>query len=146
MRLDIRRIETLKDGVEAIGNRVRVKVAKNKVAPPFKQAEFDIMYGEGISTSGCLLDLGIERKIVKKSGSYFSYGDERLGQGRENAKAYLDEHQEMAKEIEDKIYAALGLGKDLVTPIERDKDAAAPVAPITDRPAEKPAVAAVAAA
>ena len=107
-RLDIRRIETLKDGTEAVGNRVRVKVVKNKVAAPFKQAEFDIEFGKGISTSGCLLDYGIEHNIVTKSGSFFSYGDERLGQGRGNAKAFLDEHQEMAKEIEAKVYAALG--------------------------------------
>ena len=88
-RLDIRRIETLKDGTEAVGNRVRVKVVKNKVAAPFRQAEFDIEFGRGISTSGCLIDLGIEHNIVTKSGSFFSYGDERLGQGRNNAKAFL---------------------------------------------------------
>ena len=108
-RLDIRRIETLKEGTEAVGNRVRVKVVKNKVAAPFRQAEFDIEFGKGISTAGCLIDLGIEHNVVTKSGSFFSYGDERLGQGRNNAKAYLDEHPEVAKEIEDKIYAALGL-------------------------------------
>ena len=96
-RLDIRRIETLKEGTEAIGNRVRVKVVKNKVAAPFRQAEFDIEFGKGISSSGCILDLGIEHGIVTKSGSFFSYGDERLGQGRNNAKAYLDEHTEIAQ-------------------------------------------------
>jgi len=117
-RLDIRRIETLKDGTEAVGNRVRVKVVKNKVAAPFKQAEFDIEFGKGISTSGCLLDYGIEHNIVTKSGSFFSYGEERLGQGRGNAKAFLDEHQEIATEIERKIYAALGIGQDAVKPIE----------------------------
>ena len=111
-RLDIRRIETLKDGTEAVGNRVRVKVVKNKVAAPFRQAEFDIEFGQGISTSGCILDLGIEHNIVTKSGSFFSYGDERLGQGRNNAKAFLDENRERAKEIEDKIYEALGLSRD----------------------------------
>jgi recombination protein RecA len=99
VRLDIRRIETLKDGVEAVGNRVRVKVAKNKVAPPFKQAEFDIMYGEGISWEGTVLETGIERKIVQKSGSYFSYGDERLGQGRHNATAFLKEHPDLVQQI-----------------------------------------------
>jgi recombination protein RecA len=118
-RLDIRRIETLKDGTEAVGNRVRVKVVKNKVAAPFRQAEFDIEFGKGISTSGCIIDLGIEHNVVAKSGSFFSYGDERLGQGRANAKAFLDEHPEIAKEIEGKVYEALGTDKDLVTPIER---------------------------
>src|SRR5664280_31769 len=121
-RLDIRRIETLKDGTEAVGNRVRVKVVKNKVAAPFKQAEFDIEFGRGISTSGCLLDYGIEHNIVTKSGSFFSYGDERLGQGRGNAKAFLDEHPEMASEIEAKVYAALGLSRDLVKEIEHDDE------------------------
>src|SRR2546425_2626574 len=119
-RLDIRRIETLKDGTEAVGNRVRVKVVKNKVAAPFRQAEFDVAFGRGISTSGCLLDLGIEHNVVTKSGSFFSYGDERLGQGRNNAKQFLDEHLEIAKEIENKIYAALGVDRDLVAEIERD--------------------------
>src|ERR687892_538294 len=122
-RLDIRRIETLKEGTEAIGNRVRVKVVKNKVAAPFRQAEFDIEFGKGISTAGCILDLGLEHGIVTKSGSFFSYGDERLGQGRANAKAYLNEHREIAAEIESKVYEALGLGEqDLVQPIERDED------------------------
>ena len=128
-RLDIRRIETLKDGTEAVGNRVRVKVVKNKVAAPFRQAEFDIEFGKGISTSGCLLDLGIEHNIVSKSGSFFSYGSDRLGQGRNNAKGFLDEHQEIAKEIEAKVYAALGIGQDLVAPIERDDDVALPPIP-----------------
>src|ERR1700754_3535427 len=135
-RLDIRRIETLKDGTEAVGNRVRVKVVKNKVAAPFRQAEFDIEFGKGISTAGCLIDLGIENNVVTKSGSFFSYGDERLGQGRNNAKAFLNEHVEIAKEIENKIYEALGLNRDLVTPID---PAAAPVAP-GDDPAPVPAL------
>ncbi len=99
VRLDIRRIETLKEGVEAVGNRVRVKVAKNKVAPPFKQAEMDIMYGEGISWEGTVLETGLERKIVQKSGSYFSYGNERLGQGRHNASAFLKEHPDVVQQI-----------------------------------------------
>jgi recombination protein RecA len=120
----IRRIETLKEGTEAVGNKVRVKVVKNKVAAPFRQAEFDIEFGKGFSTSGCLIDLGIEHNIVTKSGSFFSYGDERLGQGRNNAKAFLDEHQEMAKEIENKIYAVLSVDRDHVAPIERDEDVA----------------------
>src|SRR6266516_4123057 len=123
-RLDIRRIETLKEGTEAVGNKVRVKVVKNKVAAPFRQAEFDIEFGKGFSTSGCLIDLGIEHNIVTKSGSFFSYGEERLGQGRNHAKAFLDEHQEIAKESENKIYAALGVDRDLVAPIERDEDVA----------------------
>ncbi len=99
VRLDIRRIETLKDGVEAIGNRVRVKVVKNKVAPPFKQAEFDILYGLGIPWEGTVLDAAIERKAVQKSGSYFSFGDERLGQGRHNATAFLREHPDVTQQI-----------------------------------------------
>jgi len=107
-RLDIRRIETLKEGTEAVGNRVRVKVVKNKVAAPFRQAEFDIEYGVGISSQGCILDLGIEHGIVQKSGSFFSYGDERMGQGRNNVKGYLRENPEIATEIESKIYEAVG--------------------------------------
>jgi recombination protein RecA len=125
-RLDIRRIETLKDGTEAIGNRVRVKVVKNKVAPPFRQAEFDIEFGKGISTAGCILDLALEHNVISKSGSFFSYGSERLGQGRNNAKGYLDEHQEVAKEIEAKIYEALDINQDLVAPIEHDEEAPVP--------------------
>jgi recombination protein RecA len=99
VRLDIRRIETLKDGAEAFGNRVRVKVAKNKVAPPFKQAEFDIIYGSGIPWEGTVLDVGLEKKVVQKAGSYYSYGDERLGQGRQNATAFLREHQDVTDAI-----------------------------------------------
>src|SRR6201989_1897384 len=132
-RLDIRRIETLKDGTEAVGTRVRVKVVKNKVAPPFRQAEFDIEFGRGISTSGCLIDLGIENNVVTKSGSFFSSGAWGLGQGRNNAKGYLDEHPEIAKEIEDKIYDALGLSRDLVVPIDTD-GADAPVALVEAEP------------
>jgi recombination protein RecA len=108
IRLDIRRIETLKEGVEAIGNRVRVKVVKNKVAPPFKQAEFDIIYGTGISWEGTVLDVGLERKIVQKSGSYFSFGDERLGQGRQNATAFLREHPDVCQAILARIQIELG--------------------------------------
>ncbi|MSO57858.1 MAG: recombinase RecA [Thermoleophilia bacterium] len=99
IRLDIRRIETLKDGTEAFGNRVRVKVVKNKVAPPFKQAEFDIIYGTGIPWESTVLDVGLERKIVTKSGSYFSFEDERLGQGRQNAAAFLAEHPDVVQAI-----------------------------------------------
>ncbi len=108
-RLDLRRIETLKEGTEAVGNRVRVKVVKNKVAAPFRQAEFDVEYGVGISNESCLLDLGVEHDIVTKSGSFFSYGDQRLGQGKNNCKAFLSENVEIADEIEDKIYAALDM-------------------------------------
>ena len=125
-RLDIRRIETLKEGTEAVGNRARVKVVKNKVAAPFRQAEFDIEFGKGISSEGCILDLGLEHGIVSKSGSFFSYGDEKLGQGRNNAKAFLAENPKMAKEIEEKVYAAVGVDQDLVVPIERPDDAEVP--------------------
>ena len=109
VRLDIRRIGALKDRDEVVGNATRVKVVKNKVAPPFKQVEFDIMYGEGISKTGELIDLGVKAGIVEKSGSWFSYGDERIGQGRENVKNYLKEYPNIALEIEDKIRAANGL-------------------------------------
>ncbi|MFN8124377.1 MAG: recombinase RecA [Thermoleophilia bacterium] len=109
VRLDIRRIETLKEGTESIGNRVRVKVVKNKVAPPFRQAEFDIIYGEGISYEGNLLDLGVEKGIVNKSGAYFSFGDERLGQGRNAARAFLKEHPDIAEEIDRRIREDAGL-------------------------------------
>jgi recombination protein RecA len=108
-RIDVRRIETLKEGTEAVGNRVRAKIVKNKVAPPFRQAEFDIEYGVGISSEGCLIDLGIEHGIVQKSGAFFSYDGERLGQGRNNAKAFLRENPSVATEIEEKIYEKLGL-------------------------------------
>ena len=109
VRLDIRRIGALKDRDEVVGNATRVKVVKNKVAPPFKQVEFDIMYGEGISKAGELIDLGVKAGIVEKAGSWFSYGDERIGQGRENVKNYLKEFPKIALEIEDKIRAANGL-------------------------------------
>jgi recombination protein RecA len=108
-RIDIRRIETLKEGTEAVGNRVRAKIVKNKVAPPFRQAEFDIEYGVGISSEGCLIDIGIEHGIVQKSGAFFSYDGERLGQGRNNAKAFLRENTSVANDIEEKIYEKLGL-------------------------------------
>jgi recombination protein RecA len=113
VRLDIRRIGALKDRDEVVGNATRVKVVKNKVAPPFKQVEFDIMYGEGISKMGELLDLGVKAGVVEKAGSWFSYGDERIGQGRENAKTFLKENQRFAIEIEDKIRAAHGLDFDM---------------------------------
>lgn len=105
VRLDVRRIETLKNGNDMIGNRTRVKVVKNKIAPPFKQAEFDIMYGKGISHAGCLVDLGAEYNIINKSGAWYSYGDERIGQGRENAKDFLDKNPSMAAEVEARVRA-----------------------------------------
>ncbi|CUH48500.1 recombinase RecA [Ruegeria atlantica] len=113
VRLDIRRIGAIKDRDEVVGNQTRVKVVKNKVAPPFKQVEFDIMYGEGISKMGELLDLGVKAGVVEKSGSWFSYGDERIGQGRENAKQYLRDNSRIALDIEDKIRAAHGLEFDM---------------------------------
>src|SRR6056297_1717283 len=109
VRLDIRRIGSVKDRDEVVGNATRVKVVKNKVAPPFKQVEFDIMYGEGISKTGELLDLGVKAGVVDKSGAWFSYGDERIGQGRENAKTFLKENTRIALEIEDKVRASHGL-------------------------------------
>ncbi|PIE14589.1 MAG: recombinase RecA [Rhodobacterales bacterium] len=113
VRLDIRRIGAVKDRDEVVGNQTRVKVVKNKVAPPFKQVEFDILYGEGISKTGELLDLGVAAGVVQKSGSWFSYGDERIGQGRENARRFLKENTQIALEIEDKIRAANGLDFDM---------------------------------
>ncbi|HMB16613.1 MAG TPA: recombinase RecA [Pelovirga sp.] len=110
LRLDIRRIAALKQGQDVVGGRTRVKVVKNKVAPPFKQAEFDIMYGLGISREGDILDLGVDNDIVEKSGSWFSYKGERVGQGRENAKQYLQEHPEMTNEIEATLRELYGVG------------------------------------
>ena len=112
VRLDIRRIGAIKDRDEIVGNATRVKVVKNKVAPPFKQVEFDIMYGEGISKTGELLDLGVKAGVVDKSGAWYSYGDERIGQGRENAKTFLKENPNIAHSIEDKIRASHGLEFD----------------------------------
>ncbi|MBU2244877.1 MAG: DNA recombination/repair protein RecA, partial [Alphaproteobacteria bacterium] len=120
VRLDIRRIGAIKDRDEVVGSETRVKVVKNKVAPPFKQVEFDIMYGEGISKTGELLDLGVKAGVVDKSGAWFSYGDERVGQGRENAKRYLKENPQIALEIEDKIRAAHGLDFDLGAEFSHD--------------------------
>jgi recombination protein RecA len=130
-RLDIRRIETLKEGTEAVGNRVRVKVVKNKVASPFRQAEFDIQYGVGISREGGLLDFGIEHDLVQKSGSFFSYGDTRLGQGRNNAKQFLAENDAVATELETKIRAKLG--------IDGSGEAPADIAPAPEAGAAKQA-------
>jgi recombination protein RecA len=121
VRLDIRRIETLKEGTEAVGNRVRVKVVKNKVAPPFKQAEFDIAYGEGISWEGSVLDVALDHKLIQKSGSYFSFGEERLGQGRTNVKAFLVEHPDVTAKLLEGIQAAV---PDTVVPTRNGADAA----------------------
>jgi recombination protein RecA len=137
VRLDIRRIETLKDGVEAVGNRVRVKVAKNKVAPPFKQAEFDIMYGEGISWEGTVLETGLDRKIVQKSGSYFSFGDERLGQGRQNATAFLKEHPDLVQQILQGIQGTMSAGQIVSARLLPTLE----VADVADAPAEDDAIA-----
>jgi recombination protein RecA len=136
-RLDIRRIETLKEGTEAVGNRVRVKVVKNKVAPPFRQAEFDIEYGTGISAEGCLLDLALAHDLVQKSGSFFSYGELRLGQGRNNTKQFLAENPEVSGEIQAKLASALedeGSPGAEATPI-----ADAATAPDAQEPARKAA-------
>ncbi len=122
IRLDIRRMTQIKDGQEVIGNRTKIKVVKNKVAPPFKQVEFDIIYGEGISRTGDLLDLGVEQGIIDKSGAWYAYQDERIGQGRENAKKFLKEHPEMMGEIERKIRLGFGL------PVEEQSGGAEPAA------------------
>src|SRR5512146_3348699 len=140
VRLDIRRIETLKDGVEAIGNRVRVKVVKNKVAPPFKQAEFDIIYGDGISWEGTVLDTGLEKKVVQKSGSYFSFGDERLGQGRQNATAFLKEHPDVVQGILRAIQAQAPPEQVISARLLPHEDGANDVTPVPD---EEEAAAAV---
>ncbi len=110
VRMDMRRIESIKVGQEVVGNRTRVRVVKNKVAPPFKVAEFDIMYNEGISKEGGILDMGVALELIDKRGSYYSYGEERLGQGRENAKDYLREHPELAVELDAQVRAAAGIG------------------------------------
>jgi recombination protein RecA len=118
VRLDIRRTNQIKEGEEVIGSRVKVKVVKNKCAAPFRQAEFDVGYGEGISKTGELIDIGLENKIVEKSGSWFSYGDMRLGQGRENSKLFIKENPDLAAEIEAKVRRALGMGGPELTVIE----------------------------
>ena len=114
VRLDVRRIETLKEGSEPVGNRTRVKVVKNKMAPPFKQAEFDIMYGQGISREGCIIDMGVDGGIVRKSGAWYTYDGDQLGQGKEKARHFLRDNPEIADEIEGKILAKMGItpGRD----------------------------------
>src|SRR5215475_3311745 len=139
-RLDIRRIETLKEGTEAVGNRVRVKVVKNKVAPPFRQAEFDIEYGAGISKEGGLLDMALEHDLIQKSGSFFSYGETRLGQGRNNTKEFLRDNPELAAELEKKVHEKLGVGTDADAEgrPEAEKEADAEKAEAAVQAAKKP--------
>ncbi len=122
VRLDIRRIATLKQGENSIGNRVKVKVVKNKVAAPFKQAEFDIMFGEGISKTGELVDYGVKLDIIDKAGAWFSYGDTKIGQGRENSKLFLRDNPAIAKEIEDKILNSMGINDAIITGGSDDAD------------------------
>jgi recombination protein RecA len=125
IRLDIRRIETLKDGTDAVGNRTRVKVVKNKVAPPFKQAEFDMLYGVGISREGSLIDVGVEQGFVRKSGAWYTYDGDQLGQGKENARKFLKENPDVAVEIEKRVKEKLGIGPKLDA--DETTPAAAPV-------------------
>ena len=125
VRLDIRRIATLKQGENSIGNRVKVKVVKNKVAAPFKQAEFDIMFGEGISKTGELVDYGVKLDIVDKAGAWFSYGDSKIGQGRENSKVFLKDNPEIAREIENKILESMGVNDAIISGSADDMDEAA---------------------
>ncbi|WP_144711150.1 recombinase RecA [Curtobacterium pusillum] len=126
VRLDIRRIETLKSGTDAVGNRTRVKVVKNKMAPPFKQAEFDILYGVGISREGSLLDFGVDHGIVKKSGAWYTYDGDQLGQGKENSRSFLIQNPEIAAEIEGKILAKLGVGGTKADAADAPVDSIAP--------------------
>ncbi len=149
VRIDVRRVEAIKVGSEVIGNRTRAKVVKNKVAPPFKEAEFDIMFGQGISKVGEIVDIAVKLGIVNKSGAWFSYGDVRLGQGRDNAKEYFKANPALAKEVEDKVFAAMEKAKaEGLNPLgpERKKgktvlSTASPAAeaPAAEQPAEKPA-------
>jgi len=133
VRLDVRRIETLKDGQDAVGSRTRVKVVKNKVAPPFKQAEFDIMWGAGISREGSLIDLGVEQGIVRKSGAWYTYESDQLGQGKENARSFLRDNPDLADEIEKKIKEKLGIGARIDLPAPADSvDADAPIDLVPD--------------
>nr|WP_328774052.1 hypothetical protein [Streptomyces sp. NBC_00286] len=130
VRMDIRRIETLKDGTDAVGNRTRVKVVKNKVAPPFKQAEFDILYGQGISREGGLIDMGVEHGFVRKAGAWYTYEGDQLGQGKENARNFLKDNPDLANEIEKKIKEKLGVGVKPVEPtVEPGADAAVSAVP-----------------
>src|SRR5579884_3794504 len=127
VRLDVRRIETLKDGQDAVGSRTRVKVVKNKVAPPFKQTEFDILFGQGISREGGLIDLGVEQGIVRKAGAWYTYDSDQLGQGKENARAFLRDNPDLADEIEKKIKEKLGIGARVDAPADEVVDLDAPI-------------------
>src|SRR5881398_1550010 len=122
VRLDVRRIETLKDGTDPVGNRTRVKVVKNKVSPPFKQAEFDIMYGKGISREGGLIDVGVEAGLIRKAGAWFTYEGDQLGQGKENARNFLKDNPDLANEIEKRIKEKLGIGATLDAPAAAPTD------------------------
>ena len=135
VRLDVRRIETLKDGTDAVGNRTRVKVVKNKCAPPFRSAEFDILYGVGISREGSLIDLGVEQGIVRKAGAWYTYEGDQLGQGKENARTFLKDNPDMANEIEKKIKEKLGVGPRL----DADPNAATDGAPAAGAANGRPA-------
>jgi recombination protein RecA len=132
VRLDIRRIESIKDGVEVVGNRTRVKVVKNKVASPFKQCEFDIMYGKGISREGSLLDIGVDLGLVKKSGAWYTYEGEQLGQGRENAKQFLTDNPELMFDISERILTQLGVGPQ--TPADKTPEPVDVMTPADDKP------------
>jgi recombination protein RecA len=129
VRLDIRKVSAIKEGEEVTGGRVRVKVVKNKIAPPFRSAEFDIMFNEGISKLGEIIDIGAEKNVIEKSGAWFSYGGTRIGQGRENVKLFLHDHPDMSAEIETKIRQSMGVGNVAAVPAAKDKET----------PAEKPA-------
>ncbi|MFD6142481.1 recombinase RecA [Promicromonospora sp. NPDC060271] len=142
IRLDIRRIETLKEGTDAVGNRTRVKVVKNKMAPPFKQAEFDILYGHGISREGGLIDMGVEHGFVRKSGSWFTYEGDQLGQGKENARAFLRDNPDLANDIEKRVKEKLGVGPKVDAPAVEDAGATA----VTSATDTAPATGTVAAA
>ncbi|MEV8337326.1 recombinase RecA [Leucobacter sp. NPDC077196] len=146
VRLDIRRIQTLKDGTDAVGNRTRVKVVKNKMAPPFKQAEFDILYGIGISREGSLIDYGVEQGLIKKSGAWFTYDGDQLGQGMENARRFLINHPDIALEIEEKILTKLGVnGRKEAAPEETTKAASTSKTASASKTAAAPAAQAAAA-
>jgi recombination protein RecA len=144
IRLDIRRIQSIKEGDRVIGSRTRAKVVKNKVAAPFREAEFDILYGEGISREGDLIDLGVEKGVLEKSGTWISFGGERLGQGRENARVFLKEHEDVRGKVENLLRKKMGI--PIPGAVNGAAAAAAPSDKSSDKPAEKPAVQAAAAA